>query len=48
MFMSREIDKKKCVKVIPTLIYMRFGIKPDYIKQIRNQSENYDIPEEPK
>ena len=27
---------------------MRFGIKPDYIKQIRNQSENYDNPEEPK
>ena len=51
MFLSREIDKKNCVKFIQKSVYTKFCIKLvclDHIHQIGSQSENDDIAEEPK
>ena len=46
MFLSEEIDIKLCP--ITKHIYVRFCIRfvADHIQQIRNQSENEDVPEE--
>ena len=42
MFMSREIDIKRCQNYTKTYMYEILY----KIQQIRNQSENYYIPEE--
>ena len=51
MFLSREINKKLCQSYTKTYIYeiwyKNLSFKTDDIQQIRNQSENYDNPEEP-
>ena len=47
MFLSREIDKKNCVNIIHKSVCTKFCIKIVGFKQIRNQSENDDIPEKP-
>ena len=46
MFLSREIDIKFCVKIIPKRAYVRFCIivvVSDHIQQLRNESEIDDI-----
>ena len=44
MFLSREIDIKLCQNV-PKRINVRFCIRLNRYSQMRNQSENADIPE---
>ena len=48
MFLSREIDKKLCQNYTKTYIFkILYKIRSiDHIQQIRNQSENNNIPEE--
>ena len=50
MFLSREIDKKRRQLYtkfhIYTILYKSCSFK-QIIKQLRNQSENNDIPEKP-
>ena len=51
MFLSREINIKLCQSYTKTYIYeiwyKNLSFETDDIQQIRNQSENYDNPEEP-
>ena len=50
MFLSREIDIKRCQIYTKIHINIQFCIKVvvlNHIQQIRNQSENDDIHQEP-
>ena len=44
MFLSRETDIKLCQNYTNTVKY-KILYKTDHIQQIRNQSENYHIPQ---